>query len=259
MAGFNLATAHYRALLEEDPLTALKLVLSRLFGAPFGFDNFDAVILLLMGMMFSLAALYKTYKADDHYPGYGPLDRRYKEAREHYEEIKTNFRRDINETIDEGRKEVGRLMHEARGFTSEMPENLKHAQSTYDEYQRYAADAEVALRQLLELYRAKNAEIRTSRPPSYFNDFPEVGVSHDLPRAGIEEDQKSLPTFRKQMSELEVESEGAMSNFKDVNKRAIEDADAFIAQIEAEADAKIAEEAGIASEEADMGPHSGAK
>ncbi|MBP5859124.1 hypothetical protein KAJ83_19045 [Marivibrio halodurans] len=248
MFGFNLATAHYRALLEEDPLTALKLVFSRLTGTPFGFDNFDAVILLLMGIMFSLAALYKTYRADDRYPGYGAMDRLYREARERYEESKSHFRDDINRTIDEGRTEVSRIMHEARGYVSEMPDNLRHAQSTIDDYHRYADDAEVVLRQLLESYRAKNAEIRTSRAPAYFGDFPETGVSHELPDMGVTADREALPDFTASMEALEEEYEGTMAGFRAVNERAIEDADAFIREIEAEADERLREESGLRNE-----------
>ena len=240
-SAFNLATAHYRALLEIDPLSALELVLSRLTRTPFGFDNFDAVILLLIGMMFSLAALYKTYAADDSYPGYGAMDRAYKEARTHYEACKTALGNEINSTIDEGRRHVGQLMTEARAFASEFPTNLHHAKSLRADFAAYAQQAETTLRQLLELYRAENADVRTSRPPAYFKEFPTTGIDHELPDTGVAADAESFERFKDVLADTEQESDDVMARFKEINDAAIDEAKSFIKEIESEADERIAQ------------------
>ena len=54
---FNLATAHYRALLEIDPITALVETIPNLKQGPFDFDNFDAAILLFIGIIFAIAVI----------------------------------------------------------------------------------------------------------------------------------------------------------------------------------------------------------
>ena len=84
----NLATAHYRALLEIDPLTALVNVFLSLRKGPLSFDNFDAVILLSIGIIFTILAVIKSYRSDAFYPRHGLMDRRHLDANEVYKEAK---------------------------------------------------------------------------------------------------------------------------------------------------------------------------
>ena len=84
----NLATAHYRALLEIDPLTALVNVFLSLRKGPLSFDNFDAVILLSIGIIFAILAVIKSYRSDAFYPRHGLMDRRHLDANEVYKEAK---------------------------------------------------------------------------------------------------------------------------------------------------------------------------
>ncbi|MDP6403801.1 MAG: hypothetical protein QF797_01200 [Alphaproteobacteria bacterium] len=110
MVFLNLATAHYRALLGSDPLTAIVTVFKSLVENPFAINDFDASILLFIGIILAIAALVKAYMADDRYPGYGKFDRRYREADEAYNRLPGGSR------TSSGEKEIWRTTQTAGSF-----------------------------------------------------------------------------------------------------------------------------------------------
>lgn len=80
VAWFNLVVAHYRDLLASRPETALRLAIPETISQPFGL-SFDSLMLLVAGVVAAGLGLWKGQASDDAYPGYGPLDRRYEEAK----------------------------------------------------------------------------------------------------------------------------------------------------------------------------------
>ena len=56
-------------------------------------------MLFVIGIIFSLFALIKGYTSDDRYPGYGKIDRLFKEALSAYEDAKKELIKKINSNI----------------------------------------------------------------------------------------------------------------------------------------------------------------
>ena len=247
MLSFNLAAAHYRSLLEQDPLSALKLVLSVLARSPFSLDNFDSVILFIIGVSFSLAALIKTFTADDRYPGYGAMSRAYEDIRHAYENQKIELRDDVNHTIDEGRREVARIMSEVRGYSAELPDNLRKVASIRGDYANFITEAGVIQTKLLEMYRTTNDDIRTSKTPAYFSDFPLLDVADDLPSIGTVPVDDIESAAQAALDELEGEFDQLMSDLKVANEREIQETTKFIEEIEEEAERRLEQDASLRS------------
>ena len=75
--GFNVAVGHFRdsmqamvARAETDPIVMLENdAVPRLLEEPLGFDTFQTVLLVVMGILFFAIASWKGYRWDDPYPG----------------------------------------------------------------------------------------------------------------------------------------------------------------------------------------------
>ena len=52
----------------------------RLLNSPFGLTDFSSWMLVLIGSLFALIALFDGLKSDDKYPGYGAVVRKLKDA-----------------------------------------------------------------------------------------------------------------------------------------------------------------------------------
>ena len=85
---FNLVAAHYRDLLVESKAEALLDALPSAFADPFDL-TFNGLVLLALGLVVSGLGLWKGYSADDPYPGYGPLARRYEDAKREFLELRS--------------------------------------------------------------------------------------------------------------------------------------------------------------------------
>ena len=177
---FNLATAHYRALLEIDPITALVETIPNLKQGPFDFDNFDAAILLFIGIIFAIAAVIKSYKADSFYPGHGPLDRRHKAAEEEYRVARQKVREDAHNELDNGAKSAERIEGDARRAVFQQPVLLKQLDQFSGKYQSFNQELNRCQQALLQSYRDRNSIVWHSPAPDYFSNYPEITPDSDL-------------------------------------------------------------------------------
>jgi len=73
---FNLYIAHVRDAMQSGGLQeALNQVWSKVWTFSFEFQDYQAPLMLLIGIAFSIVAFYKGFKADDPYPDYGRQSR----------------------------------------------------------------------------------------------------------------------------------------------------------------------------------------
>jgi hypothetical protein len=171
---FNLCVAHYRDLLEINPDTALIESLDRVRASPFALTTLEALILLLIGLCVCIFSSWEGYNGlDDHYPGYGKVARRHKEALNAYN-VKCDFvRKHMTKIYDDYIKAMNQKV-------SKVEEKAKICMSLFTqanvvtEQLVHSIDQCVRLQgRLLRLYRDTNRKVRTSPPPTYFDDFPE--------------------------------------------------------------------------------------
>lgn len=229
---FNLATAHYRALLELDPLTALSRVFFSLRKGPFSFDNFDAVILLSIGVIFALLALIKSYRSDTFYPHHGKMDRRHKEAEELYQDAKEEARRITYNVLDDGAGMADDFTIKARRSAFEQPAVLEQLDQFTESFNRFNGELQTALVTLLKTYRDRNEKIRPSPPPAYFKVYPVLEIDESLPVERFNTNRTKSADTTAILKEIEAEVAKFGANLRALNTEITNDFNKFIEKIE---------------------------
>lgn len=159
---FNLGVAHFRDAVEtmawEEATTA---AWDSLFAAPLVLESVMSALLIVLGLLVSIAAALKTYHSFDPYPGYDKVERGIRRAREAYA-------RDLRaaiETLDGARDEATEELEDAnsvmRTGINEAVDALYGARSLRSGLDRFLDHCDHAVNLLLETYRDAN---RTARP-----------------------------------------------------------------------------------------------
>lgn len=245
MGFFNLATAHYRAQLGIDPLAALVNALSSLASDQVGINDFDATVLLFIGIIFPTAALIKAYMADDQYPEYGKFHRRYRETVEDDQEGKQELRDAVNGVIDHARDILDRYVEDAREAGREFATLVTDADSLINGFARHVEELREASHTLLNLYRTTNIKARSSQSPDYFEDYPPKESDETLPRGDLERMKSRIATIEADLGKIETHAASIMQDLKQVNETAINDVEQFFQIIEDEADKRITNDAAL--------------
>ncbi len=173
LIGVNLIVAHYRDLWSVSATPAQDMVGALLRG-PLDL-TFHSFLLFLVGVLTALMAMWKAYEGDDHYPEYGKYARRHRDARNAYEQAKTEV---LGGVLASARGVAGAcdaLIGKADGQLERMQDQITEAQKeleSYDARRQYLThEREVLLKQ----FRDENQNIRRETPvPAYFADFPPV-------------------------------------------------------------------------------------
>jgi hypothetical protein len=180
--GFNIVLANYREIAQRTPDYAGRETMQRLRADPFGLEEFESWLLLILGVSFGLIAMVDGYRWDDPYPGYGRRDRHLRAREADYVLAKDSAFEDVEALRDE---ELQKL--------DAVTEDLRQRQNTYQGL-RQVLDAEVRQFEahigylertcdlLLSTYRQLNRAARSTPPPRYFTErftFPN-SVTADL-------------------------------------------------------------------------------
>ena len=112
--GFNLLVAYYRVALEIDPDNAARIAFSLIWPNPFAIGNFDAAILLFIGIIISVLALIKSLTSDDPYPGFGATHRRQENARKKYDHLWERLNGELDGLLEQERLELLSACRDAR-------------------------------------------------------------------------------------------------------------------------------------------------
>lgn len=232
VVAFNLATAHYRALLETDPLTALLKTIPSLRRAPFSFDNFDATILLFIGILFAVAAMIKSYKADSPYPGHGPLTRRHKAAVDLYNDAKQEAHDEAHEIIGTLSERADEILRQAKRDAFEQPVIIERLEHFVDEYGRYQSKLQDAQTALLKTYRERNVAVRSNKPPAYFSTFPILPPEKPLPNIDLDANRAIAAKASGFLDQIDDEVGIFGTNLRKLYGDISADIDAFIARLE---------------------------
>lgn len=168
---FNLVAAHYRDLLAQDPYTALEQSLPATLNAPFEL-SFDSIMLFSAGIVAALLGLFKGYTSDDPYPGYGKEHRRYRDIEEDVAEQVRLARARSSAPIEAFQKECDALEDKAEGQIEELQRLKVVSEKILANYDTRRKGLEDECARHLRHYQEKNMEVRTSKPPSYFGQFP---------------------------------------------------------------------------------------
>lgn len=179
-ACFNLTVGHIRTKFEQGDKNAFDTGVEAFMTDTWGLTNFSSWMLVMIGSLFALLALYDGLKSDDKYPGYGAVVRKLKAA---------IF--ELHSEVD-GLKASANVYYEnyriqGDDAIKDLSQDATSLRSTHDfvkerinnEYPSYCNYYQTVFSDLIGSYRNYNLEYRNDDAPSYFNVKPELGWDRD--------------------------------------------------------------------------------
>jgi len=221
---FNLGAAHYRTLLESDPLNAKINTIPHLIHDPLGI-NFEAWNLLILGMLFVIVALIKGYKSDDVYPGFGEMHRNLLNASNHRGE-RIEAMKSINRIIDEHRRQAVNSIQNAKQKIKNYKDSIFQSEEVVSRFAKFVESAESVCNNVLWEYRSANVRVRNSKPPAYFSQ--KHSFSKYLLEADMSEEKAICHKIETRLNEIQKNEEERLNDaLRKINEKALEDITEF--------------------------------
>ena len=174
-AVFNLSVGHIRSIYEggnigfdSNPWTEGFI---NFLNNPIGLVDFTSWVLVFIGILFALIALFDGIRIDDKYPGYGSIVRKLKDVQAERQQEVDNLKDSANKlydyylsTGDLAIRELGQDSVELREGHDFIKERVSN------EYTKYCSYFSDNFKRLIGSYRNYNLEARTDEAPAYFKD-----------------------------------------------------------------------------------------
>ena len=175
---FNLLVGHLRVQLGIDPDAAYVNAIVTFTQNPFSLNEFDSIILVLVGLLSFLIAFTDFYKMDDEYPQYGELDRKYQDALMDFSELKEELLHEIESSSSSILNKLETRQMTAKVIMQELMEVPIFRQKLQDHFKEYYHYLNNTYNAMLNLYREINNDNRTDEAPAYFRDRSELDEDH---------------------------------------------------------------------------------
>jgi vacuolar-type H+-ATPase subunit H len=168
-AGLNLAVAHFRDAADGRAWdAAAEFAMRNLIEQPLRLESIESWLLAVIGAFFALIALVKSYRADDPYPGYGLVARRWAEARDEYAERVEEAVNEIAEHRDEAKANLEDASAAARHDIQEAVDIFSARTGLMSRRDEFLTRCNDAANQLLSVYREANRTHREAPAPAHF-------------------------------------------------------------------------------------------
>ena len=176
---FNLYIAHVRDAMQSGGLDeALGQVWPKLLSFSFNFHDYQAPLMLIIGIAFSLVAFYKGFKNDDPYPDYGRQSR----LRDSAEAIYANIAASLGDHLSEHRDEIKSILQKVSlelGFRrSEYFSITTTIGKLTSRFRTHEKHLESSAQRLLNIYRDANRKARRKGEPKHFKKEFEINESY---------------------------------------------------------------------------------
>lgn len=220
LIAFSLLVGHYRAALQADPFEATRIAIATFHANPFGIDDFNGWVLMSISIVVSILAAIEFLRADDLYPGYGKIDRKYKKTRGDLDfAIDALYRRSSDEVLkhEEG---LHKLNENANGFITAYEVLLDQSEKIVTRFDSFCGEAEKFYGSLIEVYRSSNIAVRSIGAPTYFNEDVafEEGQMPKLDIFQLEKDKEELNTVKKQHAKTPELYQDSLKKIQEIKK-----------------------------------------
>jgi len=177
----NILVAHYRnALGGAFPENAAVEALTTFSGSPFSINDFNSLVLMLMGIAFSLIASIDVFAMDDKYPGYGALDKKYRLINDNYAVEKNQYIGELQEIKDDALMVIEERGRDISRRNSEFKSILENKESLVSYFRSHLGHLENVGNELLGAYRQANRLKRNTSPPARFSERWKISDISDL-------------------------------------------------------------------------------
>lgn len=198
---FNLLVGHLRVQLGIDPDAAYVNAIKTFAENPFGLNEFDSIILVLVGLLSFLIAFTDFYKMDDEYPGYGALDRKYQDALIDFNELKEELLEEIEGSSRSILNKLETQQMTAKVIMQELNEVPIFRQKLQDHYKEYYNYLNNTYNAMLGFYREVNNDNRKDEAPAYFQERDVLDEDHEIQIVDAKF-KEALAEYQKEVLEL---------------------------------------------------------
>lgn len=228
----NLSAAHYRDLIASNPAAEITQTIGKLRAELFSLDSLDAVLLFIVGVTVSILAVWKGFRQDDRYPGYGAVDRRYILARDFYRQTRDDVVRDASSSFSGAFDDIDQMISERSDKVNKVNEAFSALVTIHGIFAAAYSQLNDVLKSLLVIYRQENVAVRSDPAPSYFQSyFPTLDSSFPLPtpedhKQKVEELNALSKRWKESASEIKDELQIAITDLRREMDTLVQDAEA---------------------------------
>ena len=149
----NIGIGHFRDLFaRQEGHVSMAQLWSHLTAGLFAFADARSLILVGLGIAFSLVAVIEATGLDDPYPGYGALGRRSSEAITDYGDHRNRCLQDLRARRDEAIDAMSRVIEEVRGKEHELGLSINGRNRLHQQYAGFIEHLNQAQARLLQRY-----------------------------------------------------------------------------------------------------------
>ena len=202
---FNLLVGHIRTIYEQGFSGSMAEVSAQGWinfqASPFGLTDFFSWLLVLIGTLFAIIALFDGIRFDDIYPGYGREYRKHLTAEEDLQDEKDNLNRTADNYYDEFKDNGDTAISDLTNTSSNLRSKYSYVEAVINtQYPNYCDYYANTFRLLIEDYRNINHENREDDPPAYFRSPPVFTWEQDNRSDQLQSIDKSINTIAKSLS-----------------------------------------------------------
>ncbi len=210
MVSLNLGVAHYRdALGGPDPDSAGATALAELRSHPLSVRDFQSIMLLALGILFSAVAFYDGFGMDDSYPGYGAVTRKWEEACEEFQEVKKHQLLTLGILKDQRISRVRGEIDYLANMNSRLPDEIRRQRALAARWEHDVERLERAANTMVATYREANRRARSSPPPAHFGLPLSIARSDNPVRVDLDNGRKNLEVISDASTAITREYEAA--------------------------------------------------
>lgn len=238
----NFYAAHLRDAIEAARKLDLRAyevdtmeVAQKMINSPFSIQSFESIMLIILGMGFTIFAVVKMYIADDPYPGYGELDREKKSKTEaHFYEIST-YIEDCRKLMRERVLDI-RMIIENISTNLSLLKNYKGRLSLYSQnFETFLNQVQTISDEIVNEYRSTNMRHRPEPKqfPKYYDKpyvmpyRPKIEISNFSKIDELLQKLEKIKNNSEKLTEDRItviyeEYKNALKEFKDIKELDIE-------------------------------------
>lgn len=148
-----------------------KLAFSTFINSPLSLGgDVLALMFLIASFGFGIFTAWKAYTIDDEYPGYGALDRQRRGAEADLTKKRTLMFDELNKVFLESSQNTKKDYNKAKARCNDIVYQIAEYQNVIEAYNLFYQQANTNLKSALQIYRAANIYVRSTKAPAYFEE-----------------------------------------------------------------------------------------
>jgi hypothetical protein len=168
--------------------------------------DFIAWLLFLLGLVFAIISMFDGLKADDTYPGYGRIVRKVENTESDYATLKDSLIDDLNEIKNDAEQKIIDSGKDIDGWSGSFRQLISRCEALRGSFDSHLGHIESVGNALLQAYRSKNSQHRTTETPIYFQarwklERPDLSADDGLLSELLRANEKTLAEISTEMIE----------------------------------------------------------